>query len=208
MSTATSMTPTPVFRRLDTDSANVLVNLSATFEDLQTVLRCCEDLVAELLPTGEPLDDVLIEALWTTALISYARTFSSAMGEATLTEKDLAKVKLKGEVLEWHEVLLKLHEHYTSPMVNPRELFLVGVSQNADGAADGIAITGARQPLVEDATVRQTGGIVLALSDMVSDRIIELQEKMLGQFADTPKAVLDRLPILAVEGDVSVEPAE
>lgn len=186
--------PAVALRLLDTENAATLFHLSAVHEDLQTVLRCCERLVSALKLVDDPPDDILIEAVWTTALLSYARCFTSGHPGATLSEGDLAATKLKGDVLGWHKVLLKLREHYASPMVNPRELFSVGVAQGPDGAASYIAVTGARQPLVADLAVRQTGSIALALSDMVSVRITAEQEKVFGQLKDTPKAELDKLP--------------
>lgn len=188
--------PTAALRLLDTEIAATLFHLSAVHEDLQTVLRCCERLVSTLKLVEDPPDDILIEAVWTTALLSYSRCFTSGHPGATLSEGDLAATKLKGDVLGWHNVLLKLREHYASPIVNPRELFSVGVAQDKDGAASLIAITGARQPLVEDLAIRQTGAIALALSDMVNGRIAAEQEKVFGQLKDTPKAELDLLPLL------------
>ena len=45
----TNDTATPAaVRRLDTPDAQALADLAAIFEDLQTVLRCCERLVSEL----------------------------------------------------------------------------------------------------------------------------------------------------------------
>ena len=72
-------------------------------------------------------------------------------------EDDVAATQPGAEVLEWHRVLLRLRDHYADPAVNPRERFSVGVAQDADGAAAGVAITSVRQPLVDDLTVRQTG---------------------------------------------------
>lgn len=198
MTTSVTERPTPVLRRLDSEGATLLVSLSATFEDLQTVLRCCEQLVAALSPDSPAVDDLVIEALWTTALGSYARSFTSAHDGATLTPADLAGIELTGDVQEWHTLLLTLYAHYTSATVNPREIFSVGVAQDDAGGAEGIAITGARQPLVEDLAVRQTGRITLALSDLVNERIIAQQQKVFGQLKDTPKIVLDKLPLLEV----------
>ena len=79
-------------------------------------------------------------------------------------------------MVEWHRLLLQLRNHYADPAVNPRERFSVGVAQDPNGPASGIAITSARQPLVDDLTVRQTGAIAYALSGLVDERI-ELRQK-------------------------------
>jgi hypothetical protein len=193
--TDTSLTtPSNTLRQLNTPEAVTLVNLSAAFEDLQTVLRCCERLVSALKPGDGSPDDLLIEALWTTALISYARCFSSGDKDACLTEEDLTGTELRGDVLDWHRVLLKLRGHYTSTNTNPRELFSIGIAQNAEGAASGVAITSARQPLVEDRAVRQTGAVALTLSDMLNDRISAQQGNVFGEWKDASTSELDRLP--------------
>ena len=53
----------------------------------------------------------------------------------------------------------------------------MGVALDHGGAADGIAITSARQPLVDDLTVRQTGAIAYGLSALVNDRIVAQQSR-------------------------------
>jgi hypothetical protein len=198
MTDTASASPAVALRLLDNEIATTLFHLSAVHEDLQTVLRCCERLVSALKPVEDPPDDIFVEAVWTTALLSYSRCFTSGHLGATLTEADLAAIKLKGDVLGWHQVLLKLRDHYASPIVNPRELFSVGVAQDRDGAASYIAITGERQPLVVDLAIRQTGTIALALSDLVSGRITVEQEKVFGRVKDMPSAELDKLPPLDV----------
>ncbi|MBA3780589.1 MAG: hypothetical protein H0X12_01905 [Nocardioides sp.] len=174
--------------------AQVLVELAGTFEDLQTVLQCCERLVTAL--AGEH-DDVLVEALWTTAMLSYARSFAPGKGSA-LTEADLAATKLEGDLVEWHQLLLRLREHHADPAINPREIFSVGVAQDAQGAASGVALTSARQPSVDDLTVRQTGAIAYALSQLVNDRIEALQKELFEELKETPRAELDELVVLDV----------
>lgn len=199
MMTLIAPNPQPAtLRRLGTSSAATLVHLSATYEDLQTVLRCCERLVSALTPSDAAPDDLLIEAVWTTALLSYGRCFSYGRLGANLTENDLVATNLKGDLVDWHKVLLKLKDHYTNLTTNPRELFSIGLAQDPDGAANGIAITSARQPLVEDLAVRQTGAIALALGDIVSARITALQPKIFAEYKDTPKSELDKLPLFHV----------
>ena len=127
-----------------------------TFEELQMVLRCCERLVTELGP-GLPPDPVVVEGVWTMALLSYARCFAQRGTAAALGEDELTTVQPESDVLEWHKVLLQLREHYGDPTNSPRERFTVAVTQDADGAASGVAITSVKQPLVDEVTVRQLG---------------------------------------------------
>lgn len=191
--------PPGVLRRVETSDAAALADLAGTFEDLQMVLRCCERLMSELTTRPGGPDDVAVEAIWTTALLSYARCFSAERSGAGLTEDDVRATHSQSDMLSWHKVLLQLRDHYADPTANPREQFSVGVAQDPSGAAGGIAITSARQPLVDELTVRQTGAIAFALSALIDERIAAQQETVFGDVKRMPRAALAKL----VEFDVA-----
>jgi hypothetical protein len=188
-------------RRLDSRAAAALADLAALFEDLQTVLRCCERLVSDLAAgaatEGEP-DDLGLEAFWTTALLSYARCFEPRESGVRLSEEDVSATGLAGDVVGWHQMLLRLRAHQADPLVNPRELFAVGVSQGDDGTAAGVAVTSTRQPAVDDITVRQTGAIAYSLRIVVDKRIGEQQAEVAREAGAMTRAELDRLPVVPV----------
>jgi len=207
MTKSTPTVPPNDLRRLDTPGASALAELMARFEDLQTALRCCERLVSELAAGDNEPDEVLIEAIWTTALLSYGRCFSADGAGPALTEGDVSATQSSEEALTWHRVLLQLRDHYADPSANPREKFLVGVTQNPDGTASGVAITSGRQPLVDELTVRQTGAIAFGLSSLVNDRITARQEQVFGEVRESPKAALDKLARLEVAQPDEAEPS-
>lgn len=186
--TSTSQ-PTSV-RRLDTPAARELGDLASIFDDLQTVLRCCQRLVDELA-CAEP-DDLALESFWTTAVLSYTRCF----GKKGLTAQDVTKTSLQGEVLQWHEVLQQMRKHYADGTDNPRERFSVGAAQDAEGRASGIAITSSRPPAIDDLTVRQTGALAYELSQLVDKRITEHEERVRTAANAMSKADLDKLPVI------------
>lgn len=193
----TSATDTPIaVRRLNTQTAQALADLASIFNELQTVLRCCERLVAELATPQR--DDLVVEGLWTTALLSYVRCFTSGERGQCLTESDVEATELQGEVLEWHKALRKLREHYADPAHNPRERYDIGVAQHDDGRPTGIAITSTPQPALDDRTVRQTGAIAYALSQLVDKRITEHQEKVYAAARQLPTSELNNLPRIEV----------
>lgn len=198
--TSTTDQPATV-RVLDSPSAQELADLAAILDDLQTVLRCCERLVTELTEPkeegGEP-DDLTIEALWTSTVLSYTRCFAGGRRGMGLTEDDVTATRLPGEVLEWHEVLRRLRKHYADPAENPRERFTVGAAQDSHGRANGIAITSTRQPRLDDVTVRQTGALAYELSRMVDQRITEHQERVRTDAGTLARADLDELPLIEV----------
>jgi hypothetical protein len=178
-----------------------MADLAAIFEDLQTTLRCCERLVSELASGEAEPDDLTLEAFWTTAVLSYARCFSNREGGTNLTPEDVTATGLAGDVLGWHQVLLQLRDHYADRAVNPRETFSVGVSQDATGKANGVAVTSSRQPALDDLTVRQTGAIAFGLTRIVDRRIAEHQEAVFGELGKMTKSQLDRLQVVEVAAE-------
>jgi hypothetical protein len=178
-------------------AAGALADLAAIFDDLQTTLLCCERLV-EALAFPEP-DPVVVESLWTTALMSYSRCFAPGGRGMGLTEDDVTETELQGEVLAWHRMIRELKKHYTDPGVNPRESFTVGVAV-ADGVANGVAISSTRQSLPDEQTVRQTGVIAYALSQLVDRRIGEHQAKVLEGAQALSSAELETLDEIELTG--------
>jgi hypothetical protein len=192
-----------VVRRLQSTSSASLVALGEMFEDLQTVLQCCERLVEDLATDPGQPDPIAVEAVWTLALLSYARCFAAGGAGIALTEEDLTTVVPNSEVVEWHHVLTQLRDHHADPLVNPRERFSVGVTQDPDGVATGVAITSVRQPLVDDLTVRQTGAIAYALSGLVNARIEAQQELLFGELKALAREDLDQLEPIDVGHDTT-----
>ena len=182
-----------VVRALDTPAAGALADLAAVFDDLQSVLSCCERLIG-----SPPPDEVVTEALWTTAVLSYGRCFAPGPRGMGLTAADVTATGVEGAVGEWHEMLLRLRDHYADPAVNPRERFSVGVSRGADGTPAGVAVTSIRQPLVDEVTVRQTGALAYALLRRVDERIDEQQQRVFTATGALSAADLDRLPEVEV----------
>ena len=69
--------PFPTFA-LEIPSAQVLADQSATIQDLQFVMDCCKRLLAELAKPADDQDLIVALALWSAALVAYARCFSKA----------------------------------------------------------------------------------------------------------------------------------
>ena len=181
-------------RRLDGSEAVDLAALAAVFDDLQYALRCCEHLVGVLArPDADP---VLVEALWTGALVAYARCFSGRT--KVLTDDDLPELKLDGDVAGFHCAVLRLRDHYASRHANPRETYTVGVAQKNDGTAAGVAVIGAPQPGVDDTTVRQLGRVAYGLSGLVDARMQAAQQRvhLVAQGLDARR--LAALPVVDV----------
>jgi hypothetical protein len=188
-------------RRIGSPAAAALADLAAMFDDLQTVLLCCERLVSEVRPgVGKQVDEVVVESLWTTALISYSRCFAGGERGMGLTEDDIEGLELQGEKLAWHRMLRKLKKHFADPAANPREEFTVGVAV-AEGTPIGVAITSTRQVPVDEQTVRQTGALAFSLHQLVDARIAEHQATVLTGAATLSANELETLEEIEVSGD-------
>ena len=186
-------TPNAV-RRLEGDEAVELAGLAAVFDDLQYALRCCEHLVGALAVPAP--DAALVEALWTGALVAYARAFSPR--EKVLTDADLAELGLEGDVTGFHKAMLRLRDYYASRHVNPRESYTIGVAQKNNGAAAGVAVVGAQQEGVDETTVRQLGRIAYGLSGLVDARMQAAQQRVHVVAQGMDAARLARLPLVNV----------
>ena len=215
-------------RRLALPESEELTTLSSVFEDLQHVLRCCEHLVTALAPPASAApssaapssaapslpalslpaglappppaapDVALVEALWTSALVAYARCFSAEAG--VLTAGDLEALELPGDLGGFHDLLLRLRDHYVSPDVNPRETFTIGGAQAEDGSLLGVAVVSAPQPAVDDPAVRQLGLVAYRLSGLVDGRMQEAQRRVLGRARQLTPEQLSQLPLVSLAG--------
>jgi hypothetical protein len=166
-------------RQLENPAATALADLASIFDELTMVLSCCEQLMVEL-GKGEEASPAVIEGLWTTALLCYGRAFAPNDRGMGLTEDDLKETGIEGEVDDWHKMLVKMRKHFASPKANPRERFTVGITQNPDGTPSGVAVMSTTTPTLDEVTVRQTGSIAYALSQVVNQRIKNQQEAVLG----------------------------
>jgi hypothetical protein len=191
--------PTSI-RRLDTPEATRLARLVSAYDDLQTVLRCCERLMSLVADHGDPADDLAVEALWTSALLSYARPFADGDGGAALGEDDVAASDeaTAGDRLKWHRVLLRLREQHADRRDNPRERYTVGVALDPEGGVGAVAVTSVRTPAVDAAAVRQTGALAYPLCGLVDERIGPLQQSVLTGARGIERAQLDRLAVVEV----------
>jgi hypothetical protein len=198
MAETTHAVPTSI-RRLETAEAYRLAHLVSAYDDMQAVLRCCERLMS-LVDAGGPGDDLLVEALWTSALLSYARVFADGDGGPALTEDDVAAQDeaTAADRLRWHRVLLRLREQHADRRDNPRERYTVGIAQDPAGEVSAVAVTSVRTPAVDAGAVRQAGALAFPLCALLDERIGSLQEAILAAARGIARAQLDRLAVVEV----------
>ena len=196
----------PTTRQLRGAEALALADLTAIFDDLQFVLGCCERLVGELKRRSAEQDEVLVEALWSGALSTYARCFRSRESGVALSVTDLSETGIEGEVVQWHQMLGRLRNFMLDGVANPREEYFVGVSQSATGEPVGIVVTSLSRPKVDETTVRQTGRLALELSTLVDKRIKVRQEAVFAAARKLSAAEFDELDPINVDWTPAQEP--
>src|ERR1700674_2279926 len=87
---------------LDMPSAQILADQASIIQDLQFVMECCKRLLTELAKPEEDRDAVVPQALWSAALIAYARCFGKGK-QFGLTTEDVRTLPLQGEVIKYHK---------------------------------------------------------------------------------------------------------
>ncbi|SHG49286.1 hypothetical protein SAMN05443575_2087 [Jatrophihabitans endophyticus] len=199
-------------RRLASEDGARLARLVAAYDDAQTVLRCCEELVARLAPDGsepdgsepdgsepdgsEP-DGVDVEALWTFAVLAYGRLFATGRTGAPLTEDDVVTAaEGRGDpeqVRRTHRLLLHLRDRHADPAADPRETYTAGVALDPDGAVNAVAVTSVRAPRLDVAAVRRAGAIAYPLVAVLDQRIDPLQARILAAMRGASRADLEAL---------------
>lgn len=194
----------PLTVALDVPPAQVLADQTAVIQDLQFVMESCRRLLAELARPESERDAVVPLALWSAALVSYARCFSSGQ-RFGLTTDDLLALPLQGEVLKFHKWVIEERNRHTRHSADPFEVARVGVALAArDGAKrqiKGITVLATRHVLVDDTGVRQLGGLASELAKQTAERARAQQDVVL---AAAQKLDLDRLyelPALPVGPD-------
>ncbi|MGH3276844.1 MAG: hypothetical protein ACRDNZ_21255, partial [Streptosporangiaceae bacterium] len=180
-------------------SAEVLAGQATVIQDLQLVMESCRRLLAELARPEAERDAVVPLALWSAALVAYARCFSERCG---LTEADLRSLPLQGEVLKFHTWVIEERDRHIQHAADPFEVAQVGVAlapAKATRRVTGITVLNTRHVLVDDTGVRQLGGVASELAKQAADRARGQQDVVL---ADARKLSLDTLytlPALPVQ---------
>jgi hypothetical protein len=135
--TSADMKQLPI-AELKSTKAKELADRSAIFQDLTFCAACCDRAIENLRATSQ--DTILIRALWTAALVAYARCFTTGI-RFGLTS-DLFD-HFDGQPRETHEYYLDLRNKHIAHSVNPFEQIVIGAVLSAPDAAtksvEGIA---------------------------------------------------------------------
>jgi hypothetical protein len=178
---------------LDMPSAHVLADQASIIQDLQFVMDCCKRLLTELEKPEEERDAVVPQALWSSALVTYARCFGKG-GRSGLATDDVRNLPLQGAVMKFHKWVIEERNKLTVHPANPFEGAKVGAALSPPGQAsqrvEGVAIFSANRVLIDAVGVRQLGGLASELAKQTAEKAQAQQDRVL---ADAQQLNIDRL---------------
>jgi hypothetical protein len=184
---------------LDLPSAQVLADQASIISDLQFVMECCKRLLSELVTPEEERDPVVPQALWSAALVAYARCFGKGK-RFGLTAEDIQALPLRGEVMKYHKWVIAERNRLTTHSTNPFEAAKVGAALSLPGQptrrVEGIAVLSTSHVLVDDTGVRQLGGLASELAKQTAEKAKHQQDVVLADAQQIDIAALDKLPRL------------
>jgi hypothetical protein len=167
---------------LDLPSARVLADQASVIQDLQFVMDCCKRLLAELTRPGEDRDQVVPLALWSSALMAYARCFGDSR-RSGLTAEDVQNVPLQGAVMNFHEWVIDERDKLIEPPPDPFEEATIGAALSPAGSkarrVEGIAIFATSRVLVDVTGARQLGGLASELAKQTAAKMQRQQDTVL-----------------------------
>ena len=168
---------------LEIPSAQVLADQSVTIQDLQFVMDCSKRLLAELAKPADDQDLIVALALWSAALVAYARCFSKGSRFGLGTD-DVRSLPLHGAVMKFHSWVLderrKLTVHPGNPFTAARVGAALSSADKDERQVAGIAIMSANRVLVDDIGVRQLGGLASELAKQVAAKARDQQDVVLA----------------------------
>jgi hypothetical protein len=184
---------------VDVPSARVLADQASIIQDLQFVMDCCKRLLAELARPEEDRDGVVPQALWSSALVAYARCFGKGRSSG-LTTDDVRNLQLQGAVIKFHKWVIEECDKFIVYPADPFEAAKIGVVLSPPGRkerrVEGIAIFSTSRVLIDAIGVRQLGGLASELAKKIAEKAQEQQDSVLTDVQQLDIGSLYRSPPL------------
>jgi hypothetical protein len=196
--TAASPDPSMLTVALDVASAQILADQASIIQDLQFVMDCCKRLLTELAKPEENRDPIVPQALWSAALVAYARCFGQGKRFGLSTE-DVRNLPLQGEVMKYHKWVIGERDKLTRHPANPFDATKVGAAlspPDGERRVEGIVILSTSRILVDDTGVRQLGGLASELAKQTAGKAQAQQDFALADAQQLNKDSLYKLPPL------------
>jgi hypothetical protein len=184
---------------LDVASAQILADQASIIQDLQFVMDCCKRLLTELAKPDEDRDPVVPQALWSAALVAYARCFGKGKRFGLSTE-DVRNLPLQGEVMKYHKWVIgerdKLTRHPADPFAATKVGAALSPPDQGERRVEGIVILSTSRILVDDTGVRQLGGLASELAKQTAGKAQTQQDFVLADAQQLNRDSLYKLPPL------------
>jgi hypothetical protein len=188
---------------LDTPSARILADQTSVIQDLQFVMDCCKRLLAELARPEEDRDGVVPLALWSSALVAYARCFGEGRLSGLAVE-DVRNLPLQGAVMKFHEWVIDERDKLIEHPADPFEAAKIGAALSPAGQKErrieGIAVFSTSRVLIDVTGVRQLGGLASELAKQTADKAQRQQDSVLSDAQQLDMGSLYRSPPLRTQG--------
>jgi hypothetical protein len=164
-------------------SARILADQTSVIQDLQFVMDCCKRLLAELARPEEDRDGVVPLALWSSALIAYARCFGEGR-RSGLAVEDVRNLPLQGAVMKFHKWVIEERDKLTEHPADPFAATKIGAALSPPGQkerrVEGIAIFSTSRVLIDATGVRQLGGLASELAKQTAGKAQRQQDAVLS----------------------------
>lgn len=188
---------------LDMPSARILADQTSVIQDLQFVMDCCKRLLAELGRPEEDRDGVVPLALWSSALITYARCFGQGR-RSGLAVEDVRNLPLQGAVMKFHEWVIderdKVTEHPADPFAAAKIGAVLSPAKQKERRIEGIAIFSTSRVLIDVTGVRQLGGLASELAKQTAGKAQRQQDSVLSDAQRLDIGSLYEAPPLRTQG--------
>lgn len=196
---AASPDPSMLTVALDVPSAQILADQASIIQDLQFVMDCSKRLLTELAKPEEDRDPIVPQALWSAALVAYARCFGKGKRYG-LSADDVRNLPLRGEVMKYHKWVIEERDKLTMHPANPFTATTVGAAlsppDHEERRVEGIVILSTSRVLVDDTGVRQLGGLASELAKQTAEKAQTQQDFVLADAQQLNRDSLYKLPPL------------
>lgn len=186
------------------EKARELADIASIILDLRAILDSCKRLLQ--LMDSDSDDQVLLESLWTSALVRYVRCFSHGKREGLRT--DILDELIDG-AREVHQFFKDIRDKHISHSVNPFEQVKVGVvltpREGADRKVEGISTLHIRQLASSREGVETLFRLVYELEKEVSERGKELQSQVMEEARELSVEELEQGSVLGLTAPDSGE---
>jgi hypothetical protein len=168
---------------LGVPSAGVLADQASVIADLEFIMECCKRLLTELATPEADRDGVVPLALWSSAVVAYARCFGPD-GRSGLSVEDVEALPLQGAVLKFHEWVIGERDTLVEHPADPFEAAKIGAAltpaEHKDRRIEGIAVFSHSRVLVDATGARQLGGLASELAKQTALKAQKQQDTVLS----------------------------